>query len=229
MLDALVKSIVFCALPSKLNDPFDCQIDIRKSALHAAKKLTGFQREVLETTSRTPAYFDEIQERMKKVGVCSFSLTLNEPVLWSHYADEHRGVCLLYQFEEDFLLDRCNQIVGVTKVTYGENPLSEWFMTQIPEEIEDDFYKKFTTELLKRVLIVKGAAWSHETEARIIREIAGPFEIPRTCLKQVCFGLNTSLENERLVRKIVDHSGYTVKYCKMRKAESDFGIEAVEI
>lgn len=228
LLDSLVKSTVYCALPSKLNDPFDCQIDIRKSALCAAKQLTGFQREVLETISRAPTYFDEIQPRMKKVGVCSFSLTLNEPVLWSHYSDEHRGVCLLYQFEEDFLLDPRNQIVGVTNVTYGGNPLSEWLMTQIPEEIADDFYEEFTIELLKRVLMIKGTAWSYEEEARIIREIAGPFEIPRTCLKKVCFGLNTSLEDEHLVREIVDRSGYTVTYCKMRKTESDFGIEEVE-
>jgi hypothetical protein len=228
LIDTLVKSNVYCALPAQFNDPFDCQIDIRMSALSAVNQLTGFKKKILETISQTPQYFDAMQSRMKKIGVCSFSLTLTEPVMWSHYADNHRGVCLLYQFTEDFFQDRRNQIVSVTDLIYGGNPLSDWFIEQIPDQIGDKFYEEFTTELLKRVLMVKGPAWEYEKEARIIREIDGPFEIPRECLKQVCFGLNTSLEDERLVREIVSRSGFSVTYCKIRKGESGFGIEAVE-
>ena len=29
-------------------------------------------------------------------GVCCFSAVINNPLLWSHYADQHRGVCIGY-------------------------------------------------------------------------------------------------------------------------------------
>jgi len=229
LIDSIVNGALYCANPSRLNDPFDCQVDLRKSALYAMSQTSGVKREILERIAYVDGYLDDIQQRMTKIGVCSFSLSLEESLLWSHYADEHRGVSLMYQFTEDFLTDQSNEIVGVSDVTYGENPLSDWFIENIPNQIEDDFYDHFTTELLKRVLVIKSADWSYEQEARIIRQRAGEFSIPNIYLKQVCFGLNTSDSDKRLIRKIIDSTGYSVDYCKIVKRESDFGIKAVEI
>lgn len=229
LIDSLVNGTLYFALPSNLNDPFDCQIDIRKSANFAASKVSGMKREILLRISTLDNFVDEIQRRMMKIGVCSFSLNLEEPLLWSHYADEHRGICLMYEFTENFLLEEVNEIVGVSKIEYGENPLSDWLIKSIPDRIEDDFYDHFTTELLKRVLIVKAYGWRYENECRIIRQNAGPFLIPKECLKQVCFGMHTAEADMQLVRKIVDRAGYTVDYCQICKRKSDFGIKAVEI
>ena len=96
-------------------------------------------------------------------------------------------------------------------------------------QIEDDFYDHFTTEPLKRVLIIKATGWSYEQECRIIREKAGPFSVPKEFLKQVCFGMNTSDSDMSLISKIVDSSGYTVDYCQIVEKESDFGIKADKI
>ena len=229
LIDSLVNESLYFALPSNLNDPFDCRIDIRKSANFAASKVSGMKREILRKISTLDDYGDEIQRRMMKIGVCSFSLNLEESLLWSHYADEHRGVCLTYEFTENFLLDKANEVVGVSEIEYGENALSDWMIENIPDQIEDVFYDDFTTELLKRVLIVKGNGWRYEDECRIIRENAGPFLIPKECLKQVCFGMHIAKSDMQLVRKIVDRAGYTVDYLQICKSESDFGIKAVEI
>lgn len=229
LIDSLVNRTLYFARPSRLNDPFDCQVDLRKSAQHAITRMTGSKRDILKRIFQADGYFDAIQQRMANVGVCSFSLKLEEPLLWSHYADEHRGVCLLYQFNENFLMDRKNEIVGVSDITYGENPLSDWIMDSIPDQIEDTFYERFTTELLKRVLIIKGSGWAYEHEARIIREQEGTFSIPKGCLKQVCFGLKISSSDMNLVKQIVEGAGYQVSYCQMQKMASDFGIQAAEI
>ena len=229
LIASLVNGALYFALPSNLNDPFDCQIDIRKAAKFAASKVTGIRRDVLLTISDLSEFVDEIQRRMTTIGVCSFSLNLEESLQWSHYADEHRGVCLMYEFPEDFLLKPENQIVGVSEVEYGENPLSDWMIQAVPDKIEDDFYDHFTTEILKKVLIVKARGWSYEKECRIIREKAGLFPIPKEFLKQVCFGLDTAESDIQLIQKIVDRSSYCVDYCRIQKLESDFGIRAVEI
>lgn len=229
LIDSLVSGSLYFALPSNLNDPFDCQIDIKKSASFAASKVSGMKREILQIISTLDKFGDEIQRRMTKIGVCSFSLNMEESLLWSHYADEHRGVCLMYEFTENFFLEEANGIIGTCAIEYGENPLSDWLIENIPDQIEDDFYDHFTTELLKRVLIVKAEGWRYENECRIIRQNAGPFPIPMECLKQVCFGMHTTEADMQLIRKIVDKAGYTVDYCQICKRESDFGIKAIEI
>ena len=229
LIDSLVNGSLYFALPSKLNDPFDCQIDLKKSARFAASKVSGLKREILLKIANLDTFVDGIQQKMRKVGVCSFSLSLEESLLWSHYADEHRGVCLLYEFTESFFLEKMNKIVGVTDIVYGENPLSDWLIESIPEQITDEFFDHFTTELLKKVLIVKAEGWHYENECRIIREQSGPFLLPKGYLKQVCFGMNTPESDIQLVRKIVDSSGYNVNYCRICRMETDFGIKAVDI
>lgn len=231
LIDSLINGYLYFSIPSKLNDPFDCQTDIRKSANYAISKVSGIKRDILQRITQLDGFIDDIQQRMAIIGVCSFSLTLEDSLLWSHYGDEHRGICLMYEFAEDFLLDRSSEIVGVSKIIYGENPLSDWFIDSIPDNIKDNFYQHFTTELLKRVLIIKAVGWSYEQECRIIREKAGPFLVPKNFLMQVCFGMNTSESDMRLIKKIVDGSGsgYEVNFCQIMKKESDFGIKAVEI
>lgn len=229
LIDSLVNGFLYFSLPSKLNDPFDCQVDLRKVVRFAASKVSGFRQDFLLKIAGLDSFIDEIQERMTRIGVCSFSLNLEESLLWSHYADEHRGICLLYEFTESFFLDRVNKIVGVSDVVYGENPLSEWLIETIPDQMTDHFYDYFTIELLKRVLIVKSEGWRYENECRVIREQPGPFPIPKECLKQVCFGMLTPKTDIQLVTKILDSSGYDIKYCQICKRESDFGIKAIEI
>ncbi len=229
LIDSLVKGALHFSRPSQLNDPFDCQIDLKKSAMHAISQLSGIKCEILKKISELEGYFDEIQKRMEKVGICSFSLKLEEPLLWSHYADEHRGLCLTYQFPEDFLIDTSNRIIGVSQIEYGINPLTNWFIKNVPEKYETDFEDHFTTELLKKILIIKSKCWSYEDEARIIREEEGAFPIPKNFLKQVCFGLKTSESDISLIRQVVNNSGYSLNYCQIVRKEDDFGIKAIEI
>lgn len=41
------------------------------------------------------------QQQNEKWGLICFSKTWNNPVLWSHYADRHRGVCLGFKIPDD--------------------------------------------------------------------------------------------------------------------------------
>lgn len=232
LIDSIVNGSLYFSLPTNLNDPFDCQVDIRKSVDYSKSKVCGIRHDILNKISQLDGFIDDIHLKMKQVGVCSFSLALEEPLLWSHYADEHRGICLMYEFPEDFLLDRKNEIVGVSEIIYDENPLSDWLLEVIPDQLDqirDDFYENFTTELLKRVLIIKATAWDYEKECRIIREKAGSFQFPKEFLKQICFGMRVSESDKKLIMKIAESSGYNIDYCQIKKTECDFGIKAVEI
>ena len=97
LIDTLVKGTIYCARPIRLNDPLDCQVDIKKAAEHAISLLSGKKKQNLVKLSKPNGLFDNIQKSIKNVGICSFSLVLEEPLLWSHYANEHKGLCLTYE------------------------------------------------------------------------------------------------------------------------------------
>ena len=160
------------------------------------------------------------------MAVCSFSLELYKPLLWVHYANQHRGVCLTYEFTESYL-NNPESILGVAPVVYEDNSMTKWFVENTLTE-ETDFHD-FTIEMLKKVLTIKSSDWSDEEEVRLIREQDGPFEIEKEQLKQVCFGLDTTESDISLIRSLVDNAGYSVKYCKIERNHNDFGIEAKEI
>jgi hypothetical protein len=84
---------VYFAAPSKLNDPFDCQIDLMKAvrlAKDGAKELSE------EQLARWRAFAQTITEPASTCGVfslCSGDIRgLEERLLWSHYAADLSGV-----------------------------------------------------------------------------------------------------------------------------------------
>ncbi len=228
LIDTLVKGTVYCAQPIHLNDPFDCQVDIKKAVANAISRLSGKKKQNLVKLSKAKGLFDKIQEDIKRVGICSFSLALKEPLLWSHYANEHKGLCLTYEIPGQFFFDPSNNIIGVSPVDYDVNPLTEWFIEIEPEKAGTDL-NEFAIELLEKILTIKGKDWRYEQEIRIIRYNEGALPVPKDFLKQVCFGMNAPESDISLIKQIIDNAGYSVEYYQIERSEQDFGIKTVKI
>lgn len=227
LLKSLVHSEIFFAKPDRLNDPFDCRVDILKALENAISRAPSQSRATLEKLRSMTGFFETVQSDFAKVGVCSFSLDLKCSLMWSHYADNHRGVCLTYSFPESFFYENAEQIIGTDKVDYGIDPLSNWFVEVAPSLSS---FEEFGTSLIKKVLTVKAKPWDYEKEVRIIRRAEGTHVLDKRYLKQVCFGLRTSQSDITLVQTLLDDCGYDVATCRMtRTAGSDFEINAVDI
>jgi len=228
LIDCLENGTIYFAHPSRLNDPFDCRVDIKKAADHAISNLSGEKKQNLSNLLKLRGLLDRIQKDTGNVGICSFSLILEDTLLWSHYADEHRGLCLMYEIPDEFINDPKNKIIGVSAVEYGHNPLTDWFIRNAPEKNNIDLLE-FAVELIKKVFSIKSRAWEYEKEVRIIREKEGVFSLPKGFLKQVCFGMNTPEPDISSIRKLIDDTGYSVNYCRIKRTKDDFGIGVVEI
>ena len=74
----------------------------------------------------------------------------------------------------------------------------------------------------------KAPALQHEQEARIVRPQTGLFELPRKILTHVIFGLQTSWQDEDLVRSLVEKYYDNVKFGRAVRTNDDFGIGTVE-
>lgn len=238
LIESLVQSQLYFARPDTLNDPFDCQVDIVKSLKNATSKSTGSERETLNRLLSHDDLlkgFKDAQEDIKNAGVYSSSLSnhnftgIGNSLMWSHYADSHKGICLVYAMPESFIADTANSFYGIASVDYTYDPLCELFRQLVSHN--SDLPENPFIDVVKKALTVKDECWSPEKEMRILRKTAGKVSIDKSYLKRVYFGLNTPDNDIELIRSILKGSNYTSVPCfKMeRKSESDFGIKALEM
>lgn len=228
LIESLVNSTLYFAPPHCLNDPFDCRVDVRIPIARAALLATGTQRSFLQSAlSNGQNFIKSWKAQFEGYGICAFSLELTKQestLMWSHYADSHRGVCLLYRFHEAFLVDEKNHIFGVDDVKYDDDRLTRWLKDAAPREM-----KAFIQGLAKIYLTTKSEPWAYEHEARIIRDKHGLLSIPRDSLEQVCFGLDTSCADIDLITKLATQHCDCKKFCRIVRNDSDFGFIASDI
>jgi hypothetical protein len=265
LVKSLVSSELWYASPETLNDPFDCQIDLRKSFANAATRAASPRKEQFLAALNSANLLENWTQKFKSVGVCAFSRSNDSPVMWSHYADNHKGVCLLYEFPvlfeqsvdelsevneiielrvgrfplprgkksastdcsnttefpESFFIDKANRIVGVSEVKYDNGFLTNWIETTPFIEDTDNF----VLELTKVYLTLKSKPWEYEQEVRILCFSAGPMRLPRSSLKQVCFGLQTPKADIDLVINLASRFSEIGVFHQMEQGSNDFDIQ----
>jgi len=153
------------------------------------------------------------------------SKSIREPLLWSHYGDSHKGVCLIYNIPEEYILG--NSMAGVP-VKYGKNSLTNFFIKWSKSK-QTLTNHDFIDELVKKYLSIKDVSWKYENEYRLIKSDSGEFEFDKSFLKYVCYGLNTPLENREQVNALLIDDGYKVEKWEMVRTKSDFGIQERKI
>lgn len=145
-------------------------------------------------------------------GITCFSETLHEPVLWSHYADKHKGMA----FEVDYLLEP----VTIKKVRYTKKRVC--IDSKLMNEREN--FKKLFTPKFKELVYRKSNGWKYEREWRGFvsfedcKEEDGHFskEIPDDFLLRVILGHRCE-KTEEEVRELLDQSGFD--YVKVSRAK----------
>jgi len=80
--------------------------------------------------------------------------TIANVLMWSHYADSHKGFCVKYHFSDSFLKTEKRCTTRFKDIIYKDR--------EEPFSIEKD---KLTTDVL---LLSKHDAWSYENEVRLI-------------------------------------------------------------
>lgn len=200
----LEASTVYFSPPHKLNDPFDCQIDLFK-AVRLAKGDSAPMTGALAT--RWKDFVRSVTEPAATCGIfslCSGDIRgMEERLLWAHYANNHRGVCMTYQIPYAFV----DALIGFSPVFYGEDrllaALRNLELTGRPN------FDKYIKPVITSFLTTKAEQWAYEKEARYISFEPGLIEFDRTWLRQICFGLNTSNEDRAAVIAAVKRHGYT--------------------
>lgn len=201
--NSLVTSTVYFPAPHQLNDPYDCQIDFMR-AVRLAKAAGEPLSDAL--LGRWQSFAKLVTEPAATCGIFSLCAGdirgMDERLLWAHYADNHRGVCVTYEIPYTFV----DTMIGFAPVTYGEEKLLD-AIRALDVSGRPDF-KTVIEPVITNFLTTKAKQWAYEKEARFISFASGLVQFERDWLRQVCFGLNTSPAERTAVIEVVKRHGY---------------------
>ena len=188
--------------PFDFNDPFESrscyQLDssdegrrfiremVNRRYTNPSLKISEARR--IEKRFRTPLALEDNElanEVIRRVGVCCFSEAKDSILMWSHYGNEHKGICIGFDTSKSLF-----QLAW--KVKYRE----EFPIVRRPTDGED--------VLLEKTLLTKAACWSYEKEWRIVKRILTEEEKARRMQRR-----NLSIENfsEEDTQLLFDESG----------------------
>lgn len=119
-----------------------------------------------------------LYSKLKSLGVLSLAARWNCPLMWSHYADQHQGLCIEY----DTIDHHCKNLAPINYRTSGEIKVSvvyEWVIGKSVEArnaIRDAFF------------YAKAAQWRYEKEWRDVVSSPGAADRP-IAIDAVHFGM----------------------------------------
>jgi len=232
--DLLASGLLYFSKPSQFNDPFECKpnwrypSDVRrqrqlKSALKRIVRSRSRDRDeahqVLSSAMRGPSA--ELEESVRSaaakafqdVRICCFSDSYENLLLWSHYADSHRGYCVGFDASH-------SPFRAALKVFYQD----DYPNIDFPVKAENGFDSVLT----------KYKLWEYESEYRAIfvpGAEAQPTNHDEFCILQidaitdVYLGALIEPANEQLVLKSIAAGEYLPNVWKAKLSESSFALD----
>lgn len=169
--------------PSSFNDPFDCNLS--EVSGHTPEEAVRFRNHILEgrpnrdylssfpvSTAELEAIMTAARARViDHMGVFCLSRTFDNILMWSHYAEEHKGLVLEFDIEEDY--DFFTTPINVV-YTVEYEPINHFLDPH---------------DAVTRLISTKSKAWEYEGEVRIMKpHTAGLVSFKPSALKRVIFG-----------------------------------------
>jgi len=211
--------------PLDFNDPFDCNeqlihvtIDKKKEREIIEEASLKFnvsrkdKRKLLIKAGNPKTYTDALKEKKKDYKVSCFSEIPDEILMWSHYADKHRGLCI--KFELDFMCD--------DYVFYPVNYISEVQTVDGMANTPFVFYYFVT---------VKANRWAYEKEIRAVSKTGNSIiHYHKQAVKEIIFGCNVKTATiESTIRDIKRMNYKGLIFSKMELNPKTMGLKKILI
>jgi hypothetical protein len=233
LLASLHEHYLWFSDPAALNDPYDLNIplivpkysieDLTRFANYMVSAGRGLGRtveDVVSFYSNNPGKMQEVMQQrvtqfVHQIGICCFSEHDDILLMWSHYADKHRGVCLKFDMPEND--------------PFFNVPIKVHYPSRFPHF---DFIemRKDSHSLLQFLVGTKSADWQYEAEIRIARGMGmhdvfrGAIKFDKKRLTEVIFGYKAGPEAIERIKSQVVSDGYDCLFYKMILKRDDFGL-----
>ena len=264
-IDNLSKNLLYFSHPTEFNDPFDSKMYVDSRGTEeqwiaflcdyqgynrdtAKKEIEGFFKwENGLVSSKEHVYKNTI----KVPRVCCFSGKRDSILMWSHYADHHKGICLCFRAAKNF-----DDYYIPLRIPNSKTPIYDAKAGVFKEVIYDNGLipqiSPFNSQvhinnIISEQLFTKFEGWEYENEYRIIhpehlKYLESPLESSKTleyykeCLEGVIFGCRINKDNVLHVYEAVNKSNLSkegnkiaIKYYKAEESTDKCEIEIKQI
>jgi len=163
-ISTIINKKLWFSMPKDMNDPFDCRgVCWNTDEIENFLKTRVHKDKIKEFDSIDSIVEGAIASLRNNIKISCFSEELFSMPMWSHYADNHTGFCIEYDF---------------TRLSY-ENDLTKYLFPVGYDsrryDITNLFKKTFNEPYDPRVILLcflmnlKHSSWSYEKEWRIIK------------------------------------------------------------
>jgi len=163
----------------------------------------SWQKHALEHHGYT--WYAEQQQRntiAQKIALCSFSEVNKNNLMWTHYTNNHKGICVEYKPELFEYLKTINNHLTFWKVKYSDKPPTVKGLEDINSQVE-------------KILFNKQSEWKYEKEHRVVFFSDKDTEfipIDKKYIKSVYIGSRADTEIDRKILSICNNTNIEVYY-----------------
>ena len=160
-----------------------------RTELSQEEKEKGYNIDSLDNTTLLDEKGNPVYEKKNK----DEDADILNPLMWAHYADSHRGICIKYHFKRE--MTKKEEVVSYFRdVMYSDENLSK--------------YTKADAIPLDRAFFLKGKSWEYENELRYLEfDIDGKGTHKQVnisnCIEEIYFGLKCKQKDIEKVKKIL--------------------------
>lgn len=227
-LKYLISNEVYFSKTSDFNDPFDGQI----LPGNLLDDLKGMNIDV--SNSPLAKHNDYLAVRLNGFSVFCMSEKNDDILMWSHYADSHKGIC--FGFKENLERYIPNEApIYSSEVDYIDrhpyidvyNDINSGRVYNSGDQFKD--LCNIARNLLNASLTKKHISWKYEKEIRVISEEgAGPRSFSPEALESVVLGMNVSSGDEQIVKELLkDKKWEHVVLHKARPSKAELGVDII--
>ena len=221
--DELENGYLYFPHRQQLNDPFDCfpnllkipssKTHLRKNLqIHLKKHLNKSRQEAREIARNSDlkeyheSLVDSYLKTLNSKGIGCFTIDPTNFMMWSHYANYHKGFCLGFDYSKDETYFR--SLEAVKYVDKFET--KEYLPNQFGE--------------LRHLFFTKSSVWKQEKEFRVLKSEFGKHDFSRESLNFIIFGLKCSKETIIKVLDVTEGKYPNVEYYIGSLPKNTFGI-----
>lgn len=178
---------------------------VKNGVIGMERQFVGLLPEMLQVTTNS------------LLGALSLSEIRNHELMWSHYADEHRGYVIGFDAAHQFFNQKktdVDELRHLRKIDYREKPPVVNLMNTNGEEL----------------FFVKSLKWKYESEWRMLMPLADSskiidrqpypahlFDFPLESVTEVILGERMSGQDKEIIKSLMNHRKYN--HIKLYQAE----------
>jgi hypothetical protein len=218
-MELFVNRELWFARPDSLNDPFECQFDFESWFDELGLFPYISKSEIIKIKKGASDTFNSL-------GVCSFSKTRENLLMWSHYADEHKGFCIGFN---ETILSKSDTVIKAVDVKYQDETPQKSVIRNFKVD-GDKPVLSLDSDAMHSIVGIKYTHWKYERERRLIVARSNAYSFKPEGVVSITLGLRMPKRDKDTLKQLLSSPQWShLKWYDTEKVKGRFALDFVRV